>query len=332
MKTLRAELLAGKTVQGCQTCYDTERMTGVSPRTWANQQWGTNHTQSKLAFLEVKFSNLCNQKCRMCCSESSTAWIADERNLAYQKVSSHSQNPWCPDTTDFHQLRKLRLIGGEPLLEQDRCEELLSIIDEQGSLRSLELVIQTNGSICPRASLIRLLRLCGNLKFSISIDAYGRLNEYIRCGSDWSSLLTNLQWFRDFALTHARTTITITPAVSLYNINELWRLEDYLETVWSGFELFYGRVDRPSILRSQNLPCEYKTTLIQRYRARTKSARSSYLTSILMTGGSAVSFASFILWHDRLDTLRKQNLAEVNSELDGVIREYRERFKLFQFG
>jgi hypothetical protein len=322
MRKLREEMLAGHKPVGCRQCHDTESLGGSSLRMWVNREWGTERIQPALSFLEVQFSNLCNQKCRMCSSRSSTRWLADELAMGYRTVYPHNQNPWQPRSGELRQIRKVRLIGGEPLLEQDRCERLLTTLADEGRLDGLDLVIQTNGSKLPRPSLASLIRRCREVKFGISVDGYAKLNDYIRSGSNWDELIANLGWFRAFVRNHPRAVGYITSTVSIYNINDLWRLEDYLTATWSDFKISCARLENPAILRPQNLPPAFKVQLIDRYRSRERSRDSEYLVSLLENPDGQVDFGRFIDWSDRLDAVRKEKLSEVNPELYVVVQRY----------
>ena len=75
-------------------------------------------------------------------------------------------------------------MGGEPLMTNDHRRVLRSIKD----LSKVEIQYITNGMFMLTPEDVVLLNNCTKVKMFVSIDAYGKLNEQIRIGSDWNQI------------------------------------------------------------------------------------------------------------------------------------------------
>ena len=85
-KTLRKAMLAGEKLSSCNRCYELENSTNIwTLRKNHNKWFGEKHfdiiestnkdgsiDNPKMAYLDIRFSNLCNMKCRTCGPELSS--------------------------------------------------------------------------------------------------------------------------------------------------------------------------------------------------------------------------------------------------------------------
>ena len=85
MQRLREQFLAGKQPQTCRKCWNEERAGRTSKRmhtinrlkhSIAHVDWNTE--AKPLMFLDLKLGNICNLKCRICGSWSSSQFAAEE--------------------------------------------------------------------------------------------------------------------------------------------------------------------------------------------------------------------------------------------------------------
>jgi sulfatase maturation enzyme AslB (radical SAM superfamily) len=211
MDDLRAAMLRNQEVKGCAECH-TRELSGVSTmRQSFNHTYG-RVTNPRLRYVEFDLGNLCNFKCRMCDSWSSTKWISDEIAMGKQ--------PTAPIRSDSNkimryadQIDKLRFVGGEPTLEQDLIAEILEkIAAMRQSLGHLEVIVTTNTQLRLDDRVINLLQQCKKVLIQCSIDGLGKVNDYQRTGAEWANILDNLLWYQQ-------------------NLNQSF--ETYLLTSWS---------------------------------------------------------------------------------------------------
>ena len=85
-------------------------------------------------------------------------------------------------------LEKVTFLGGEPLMTQKHFQFLKKIDRE-----NLEVVYVTNGMFKPHERWKKIWRECKNVSFLVSIDGFDKLNEKVRSGSDWNTIINTVE-------------------------------------------------------------------------------------------------------------------------------------------
>jgi sulfatase maturation enzyme AslB (radical SAM superfamily) len=128
---------------------------------------------------------------------------------------------------DLLHLTQLKIMGGEPFYQKGALE-LLEYLSELNVLKNIHLSIPTNCTIALTDKWKKLLVEAKKVSISISIDAPGKLNDYLREGSTWEELEQNLYGFDSFVKQHKnKMIITFNTVLSAYNINKLPEIEKY---------------------------------------------------------------------------------------------------------
>jgi len=258
---------------GCTKCYDQEKIVGESYRTeaWTFQdQYGAVSLRDKrepyLSYVDVHFSNLCNNSCRMCNPNLSTHWYADAKKLV--ELDTQKQRHFAVplpkgvvknnliDNGDFSKVKCIKFLGGEPLLEQDKMITLL----QKCNISDLSIQLITNTTTIPNSHLIRLLKKCKNVTIVLSVDSYGTMNDFLRKGSDWNVTKEVIEWF-----TKNFDNIIIRSIASIYNINILDKLMDYCSTLNNVYH-DYHMLNGPDYMTIRNLPNIAKNKVAKRIK------------------------------------------------------------------
>ena len=159
MQNLRQQFLAGEQPETCRKCWREERSGRTSKRMHTldrlkhmlpDQTW-TRDAKS-LMFLDLKLGNICNLKCRICGSWSSSSFATEElANLGpdqNKKDSFHyamlQQGAWPRENPVFwreladiaDQIRYLEFTGGEPFMITEHFDLLRSLVAAGPPLRS----------------------------------------------------------------------------------------------------------------------------------------------------------------------------------------------------
>lgn len=225
MKSLRKALISGKAHSSCENCWVSEDMGNGSFRTGHNMEWYdwyeddiadaldtyNNETgelkEFKMRYMDIRFSNLCNMKCRYCSAGFSSQWEAENiKNNTPEwiggpiplTVSDGMQDQLMMEIIkQIPHLRVINLAGGEPLIEQ-RNYVILDEIIKQGRAKHIEVKISTNGSTVKFKDwdVVEMLSQFKKVHFNISIDHSGERAEYMRSGTKWPQLIANLKQFR----------------------------------------------------------------------------------------------------------------------------------------
>lgn len=309
-------------VNGCKQCYHNEKLTGKSMRTEClenvEKMFGKPFEipeQPHLNYIDIAFSNVCNNRCRMCNPELSTNWYADAKALGIPINKGIIENIDPFKNIDVANLTYIKFIGGEPMLEQEKFINLL----KRCNLPSLSLFIATNVTTRPNAELMKLFRQCKQIKVACSIDAYGRLNDFLRKGSVWEEIDCNLRWYSDnfeIVLVHS--------VISIYNINKIHKLYEHVKENYPNVTFQFVMVDGTDWMNPCNLPTEAKDTIMKQIYQIQHQEIIDLFPMIYETLTSLGNFAKFKEMDHKLNLLRNEHWKEYNPELYELIKEYYE--------
>lgn len=219
MKKIRLDFLNGRKHEQCTTCYTEERYGRNSHRINSNKTWekyfdferakrDTNEDGSISTYplhLDLRFGNLCNLSCKMCCPNSSTSIDKDFSKIkkidsvAYNKLWGNTLNlklDWYKNKDIMNELisyiphvRKIYLTGGEPTLIPENIEYLQMCID--GGY-SENIILQFNSNLTNvNTKLISMFSQFKKIRFGCSIDGTKSVQEYIRAPSNWNKIRNN---------------------------------------------------------------------------------------------------------------------------------------------
>ena len=240
---------------GCEMCYDQEKISNGthSMRLDFVRDLGTVVPEKPiLTHVDLALSNVCNNRCRMCNPELSTNWYNDAKKLGDEffppvKLSGIINSKPILDNYDLTNLRYLKLIGGEPLMEQDKFIDLLN----RCNLDQLRILLTTNTTIIPRPDLHNLLKKCNVVWVNLSVDAYGDLNSFLRKGSKWENVVKTMSWFAENFPKKSK----IHGIISIYNVNNFHLLEEFVKNTYKGNLIVeWQMVDGPNWMQPCNLP------------------------------------------------------------------------------
>ena len=263
MQDLRNKMINDEYVEGCSMCYEQEKISENTSSMRLNHNKGLGDTipeKPTLRLLDLAISNVCNNRCRMCMPQLSTNWYSDAAKLGsdFFPKSEHRKIKYSDDILakyDLSELRYIKLIGGEPLLEQNKFIKFL----KRCNLSKLRILLTTNATVKPNAELLGMLKQCETCFINLSIDAFGSLNDFLRKGSTWDSVAENIKYFSNEFPKHVK----IHSVISIYNCNNFYLLEDYLtDNYGDHVKIEYQIVDGPNWMQPANLPIEVKKEII----------------------------------------------------------------------
>ena len=164
----------------------------------------TSTEPADLIFLDLKLGNICNLKCRICGSWSSSRWAQEEiaqYGAGHEASEWLYQGSWPRRAPDFWkemdqllpQLRYFEFTGGEPFLIQQHFE-LLERAVSAGYAQDIDIHYNTNGTQFPDQHT--LWREFKRVQIAFSIDNTGARFEYERAGADWELVNQNIRAFQ----------------------------------------------------------------------------------------------------------------------------------------
>jgi hypothetical protein len=251
-KEIRLALLKDEPLKECQRCYDLENYGIWSLRQSNNRERfdidmvdATNADGSidsfKLKYLDIRFSNLCNMKCRSCGPACSSRWAEEfvklhskvelENNFNMKKiVISNNENDVLLNKLEPHLLdvEEVYFAGGESLI----TDEHYDILDYwlANNHTDVRLTYTTNFLTLnfKKKSAIEYWKKFNDVQIWASLDASGKLIEIMRHGADWGAILNNINDMKKI-VPHVK--FGITPTISIYNIHDFpkfhrWMLDN----------------------------------------------------------------------------------------------------------
>ena len=231
-KELRKDMLNGKRNKVCDICYKKEDRGEVSPRNNFNNNtlWSMPEVKSDYSVpldfqhIDIRFSNLCNYKCRMCNHNFSSNWYEDAQKIDdfgnYIYKSSENKKVLKASDTIVEDLipylgkvKSFYFAGGEPLIMPEHfkvlnwlynnlpVQEFMNGGDPIIEARDLSIHYNTNLSVIKydEQSLIELWQGFRRVYLSISIDGVREVGEYQRTGFKTQRFEENMNIIKQFA-------------------------------------------------------------------------------------------------------------------------------------
>jgi len=301
MRTVRKKMLNNEKLSECRHCWNEEKNQKSSKRIKENKRFLKNYShyldlsQEKDGFLsepppylDLRLGNVCNIKCRTCNPLFSSAWVKElEKNekdfkkneflkQTYEDIliSSKEITNWY-DTEFFFDIIKavspaLKLIylsGGEPLLIK-KHHSFVDYFIKKGVHKNIAVNMNTNLTYLDK-KLLEKLSGFKRLHFSVSIDAYGEKNNYIRSPSQFLKIEKNME---QVLQQQGNIEVSINCTVSVYNILYLSELIDWSRDLQKKYSkksvvVYFDLLHKPLFQQISVLPHSLKEEAINKLKA-----------------------------------------------------------------
>jgi sulfatase maturation enzyme AslB (radical SAM superfamily) len=267
---IRQRMLDGVKLPECQQCYNEEESGKTSTRQLDNMEYIKLHKKLpitvepiKLRFLEVAFSNLCNLACVSCNAWFSSTWGTEDHkrgrlSSAIPKVLVEHRSEI--DSLDLSELQTLKMIGGEPFMDQKRFINILERID----LSKIKLLISTNGTVLPNEQLKFLMDQCNKVVLEVSIDGVDSVNEWYRWPTKVSEVEAVMNQYQEWWGNNPKFFLKTHTVVNIYNIWNLDEFVDYMNNKYPTWVLDFDWMNQPFWQATAILPKKYKEELTEK--------------------------------------------------------------------
>ncbi len=207
--------------------------------------------------------NYCNLSCSMCGERASSSLLKEKLELKEEVyapitfVNSKQRYLIKPkNSPDFleeipsfvNNCKEIKFVGGEPLL----CKEIYDLMNICEKKSETIVRITTNGTINPE-KFISFAKAFKKVVVNISIEGYGKVNDYIRYPSNWDDILLNYDKFCE-----AGFVVSFVTTINALNISRLYQIPLNLPNVKYGFNSFVGN----NFYSINSIPEELKTQYI----------------------------------------------------------------------
>ena len=342
MQKLRQDFLNVQQPGTCRKCWREERAGRTSKRMHTldrlkhmlpGQTWTAD--AKPLMFLDLKLGNICNLKCRICGSWSSSQFAVEElANLGFNedKKSNHhyhmlKQGAWPKENPTFwneidqvvDQIRYIEFTGGEPFMIQEHFDMLQRLVDK-GIAGNIEIHYNTNGTQYPEDAdaIWQHFKL---VEIAFSIDDVGERFEYQRTNALWKEVCRNIGWFRTLREHYSNIRLQVCSTVNVFNVLYLEELSQWIDQQAFNF-VYWNMMHEAYYFSISTLPANAKSAITtQLQQANVNDNTQQEFSKIIDFMNRGVSLDGNILRMKiaDLDRKRNQDLSVVESEFAKLI-------------
>lgn len=354
MKQLRLDMVAGKRRPDfCEPCYKFEDNGFYSARNGNNDDFKDvedkivssmhedGYLDPKIISWDIRFSNLCNLKCRTCGSIYSSSWVKENQQYGEPTVGMLNSVPEGTDPLEnqYDNVEKIYFAGGEPLIMPEHFKTLQKLIDK-GRAKHVKLVYNTNMTKLNynNNDLVSYWKEFKQVVLGMSIDAMGARAEYIRNGIPWNTIESNIRKIAEISKQHPSISHHMSPTVSIMNVYTLPEMHRYFienGLISSPNQIIFNILLSPSYFELKNLPDYLKEETKQLYLEhiewlKTQNTESRILDlfhsviDYLDKPASSMDVKIFVSQTKKLDSRRNQNFEEVFPEYSKWWKEINE--------
>ena len=348
MRDLRHRMLNEQSSGACKKCYEQEQHGFFSGRQSSNKHFG--HYVKRVAetdpngrlerfemnYWDIRFSNLCNLRCRSCGHIFSSQWYQDQAKLAGPSWKLHNSvlnyagrteiDMWEQLEPHLEYVEQIYFAGGEPLLMEEHYRILEELLKRGRT--EVRLIYNTNftHTDLKGRSVFEYWKQFQSVAVGASLDDMGPRGEYIRKGTDWAVVEQNR---RDMLTVCPKVDFYISPTLSILNARSL----PQFHRTWAEAGLIRAQdlnvniLQDPQHYRIDLAPQAYKAELTEIYKdhiawlqnqgdhlGRATQGLESAVTFMNATDNTAL-IPRFWEKTQQLDSIRNENVLDIIPEL-----------------
>lgn len=336
-KSIRKKMLSGERCEECHGCYQQEEKGIESVRQSKNRKYkeyfylveNTDKSgyvsELNLKHFDIRWSNICNFKCRSCSSTYSSSWAKEDIDNGSKKPlyiiagGDNNDDLYSQFEPHFKNIKTFYFAGGEPLLTDkhyDILEHLISIGNTD-----VEIEYNTNLSSLKykNKSVIDLWKHFSNININASIDSWGDRAEYIREGTVWSEIEDNIKIVRE-QLPHVK--LSTGSVISIFNV---YTIPEFLDTMIALFDKetyspFFYNIINPPHFTADVIDEEFKNEIIYKlssvsYNKRIMEQIEKVIIYLKNSTYNQELRDEFLRQNDYYDKVRNRNFIQTFPEL-----------------
>ena len=236
LRNIRMNMLQDKPSKECRRCYELEESGMSTLRTGSLQNY--KHHMNKvyetsddgsagdvnMAYMDIRFSNLCNLKCRSCGPQFSSSWFEDHKQThgdpghpKILKVRDDMLNFMDELEPLLKSVERVYWAGGEPLITEEHYR-ILDYWIENNVSPAMDYTTNFTQMKYKRKTAFEYWNAFERVRVAASLDANHARGEYLRKNMDWKQVVQNR---RDMIDQCPHVYFEITPTVSVYNVLNL---------------------------------------------------------------------------------------------------------------
>jgi MoaA/NifB/PqqE/SkfB family radical SAM enzyme len=341
MKDLRQQFRRGEKPKTCSRCWDEEdagrdskrihtqvRLKELYPQVdWANDD------PDQLWFIDLKLGNICNLKCRICGSWSSSAWAAEEMDYLGKDLNKKEhiaytwlkQGAWPRKTTTFWDnmrdllpnIKYFEFTGGEPWMIREHWD-LLKFAADNGYSKNIDIHYNTNATQ-ELGEHSQVWSKFGRVDIAFSIDNVGDRFEYERYGADWiqaNNIINDIHFARHVDAPNITTQLCFT--INIQNVYYLDELLSWADTKDFG-SIYFNMLHSPDHMSIQRMTPAAKELVLDKLKTTFwKTPKHQYEVDNVIKFielGQGSDGIDFLTKMKKTDAYRKQCFTDTHPEI-----------------
>ena len=354
IKKMRANMLKDKKDSRCWQCYENEAAGIRSHRKIANWRYihqldwvkttkaNGDAPDSKPIYLDIRISNLCNFKCRICGHNSSSKWYDDAKalgELAFDKALDYSiedVDDVLAQLTEYaDDIEEIVFAGGEPVLMEEHYKVLDFLKKHNRFDVQLRYITNFSETAIGKKDIFNEWKTFTDVNVHASLDGMGLRGEMQRKGQDWKKTVENRErMLRELPDVNfmVQSTINIFNVLHIPDFHKKW-VEEGLVKIDS---FLPHTLKYPNEFCIKILPPEMKKEVAKKYKEHLKWLEASGASGMQYDYvhneyKHTISFMNSEDWTDKipqfrnrckvLDELRQESTVEACPELEPLLKE-----------
>jgi organic radical activating enzyme len=314
-------------VKGCDICYKNEEKNTPSSRIFYNS-YNNIIAKDFPTIIDLDFSNFCNLKCIMCDAARSSEWAKD-LGKGISAISKETIDDLVSISDD---LTEITIQGGEPSIMKE-YEYYFELLDEKNIIKNINLQVITNATNV-NSKFYNLLEKFKSVRLSVSIDAFGKANDYIRWPSHFDQIEKNLLKMSELKNTVRVEILNSLNTLSLFNYKDFLLWCKKIENTYNEKEKYFGLVPMKVVNPVKYSPFVAPTALKEKYINDVKDflneenlkGNSNFKTEILMISHRLRNSDKNDVAIEQLKSTIKQLDTQRNSKITDYIPNFYDYF------
>lgn len=349
MKKLRRNMMSEMPSAECNRCYSDEKHGLFSMRNSSNKHFGHtvvgqpatldngHYPEYKLKYWDIRFSNICNFKCRYCGPNFSSNWWEDKAALYGKESIGHDkflysgkdkEDTWNQMQEHLPHVEQIYFAGGEPLIMEEHYRLLKWLVENNRT--DVRLIYNTNFSelTFKKQSVLEWWKKFDSVSVGASLDAMGDRAEYMRKGTIWTDIENNRKQMLEVCPNvdfYVSATVSIFNALHITDFHKDWTEKELIKAQDFNINI----LNSPHYYRCDVLPDKFKEQAIQKIenaiewlqdKDHLTRATAGYkgLINFIKQKPSTNFLKDFFSVTDQLDTLRKEKFDNLFTEYKGL--------------
>jgi MoaA/NifB/PqqE/SkfB family radical SAM enzyme len=335
MKQLRLNMVKGDQSPICSNCYQYEKLGKFSERMQYNKDFKNYYSrvthmlrdgtvpENKIPIIDIRFSNKCNYKCRICNSNYSSLWYEEELKLGKPDPGRPKEMKAADEAIFWESFKsllpyveRLHFAGGEPLFMDEHYEVLQHLISIGKT--DINLTYNTNFSTLryKKHNLIELWNQFKRVDIWASLDGMGEQGDYHRKGQKWEEVEQNIRTLK----AECHTAIFgVNVTISIFNILHIPTFYQYMveQGLVAPDRMNLYLLFSPEYFSITNLPRSIKNKAVKQF----EEMKTGYLNTLADSDRMRDHIKSVVNLMLSKDDGRLSELRQAITEVDAIRNE-----------